>query len=153
MSKQIEKILEFVEIKGLIPELREYLKPKAEELKPDRFADIKALIGATSSKRNDAELREKFVTFMLATKGATDEKKGVHLDAILTAQRDVLPTDANFKTEKNNTRNWLDKRTTSTGKNPASVGKVEGKDSTYYYIAPEGTTPAKKSARAALATA
>jgi hypothetical protein len=51
MSKQqLDKVFEFVESKGLLGELEEYLKPKADEQKPDRFASLKALVGAKANK-------------------------------------------------------------------------------------------------------
>ena len=63
MKSQLDKVFEFVETKGLLKELEEHLS-KAEAQKPDRFASLKALVGAKGSKgeSNRQDILEVFET-------------------------------------------------------------------------------------------
>ena len=164
-ANQIDKILEYVESKGLIEELEDFLKPKPKAPEAPRFTSIKTLLGATGGNRGDSEiLKAKFVAFMEKAVGGTVETEGVHIDKIVTAQRGVekKKDDAgkllpDWKASSNNTRNWLENRMKDTNKSKAIVGMVEGKEAYYYYIpakaekgkAAAGTGNAKKALAAA----
>ncbi len=132
MKNTVDTLLEFIEEKGLMPELKVKL-----EAKPDdqvKYADIKTLLGTSNKRTDGSQLLEKFVDFMEESKGGTDKKEGIHIDAITTAQRGLKKNDAGWKKAKTATHNWLESRMVDKKTIKAIVGKVEGKTGTYYYI-------------------
>ncbi|MEI9999557.1 MAG: hypothetical protein WDO13_10525 [Verrucomicrobiota bacterium] len=71
-EKKLERVLEFVEEKQLTHELKDYLQKKKE--KPDRFADVKSLLGS-SARADGRELRRKFEEAMQAARGGDGPRK------------------------------------------------------------------------------
>jgi len=159
------RLLRFIKQENMYPKLKDFLAQQEVKQEDPETLEIKNLLGsarAAGASRGDSEaLKEKFIAFMQEQDGGTDETVGVHIDAIVEAQRGVkkekdssgklLPA---WKQAQGATRNWLSSRSKDTKDSKAIVGMVTGKEATYYYkdVEPVATastgTRAKKKATA-----
>lgn len=120
----------------MLDKLAEKLKQHPAE--EERFGDIKAILGAGSTRADSDELGLKFIDYMEKQPGGMDAKVGVHIDGIVTAQRGVKKGEPGFKKAKGSTQNWLTSHRVAKNGQPAIVGKVDvaGVEARYFYIAP-----------------